>query len=68
MTTDPERLLHAVGTEPAERELLASVRDVHAPGGAKERVWSGIAGELAAGVMVGTVAGTAAATSTATAK
>ncbi len=63
MTTDPERLLgDGSNVEPLERELLASVRNVHPPEGARERAWQGIAGQIAAGVVVGAAASTAAAT------
>lgn len=56
MNADPERLLTSGGADPAERELLASVRNVDAPDGAKERAWRAVAGQLAAGVAVGTSA------------
>jgi hypothetical protein len=64
MSGDPERLLRDASFDGVERELLASVENVHPPDGAKARAWHAIAGELAAGVAVGTTV----ATSTATAK
>jgi hypothetical protein len=58
MSADPERLLQSSGADPVERELLASVRNVHAPEGAKDRAWHALAGQLAAGIAVGAAAAT----------
>jgi hypothetical protein len=67
VTDDPERLLSGRGdADPLERELLASVRDVAAPAGAKDKAWQAIATQLAAGALAGS-AGSAAAPSTAAA-
>jgi hypothetical protein len=65
MSSDPERLLHGESLAPVERDLLASVRNVAPPEGAKDRAWQEIAGRIAAGVVVG---GAAAGASAATAK
>ena len=61
MTDDPQRLLSARGdADPLERELLASVRDVGAPAGAKDKAWQAIAAQLAAGALAGSAASAAA--------
>ena len=50
--TDPERLLGAQGdADPLERELLASVKRVDAPAGAKDKAWLGIAAQVGAGAV-----------------
>ena len=64
---DPDRLLHVTSdADDLERELLASVRHVGPPDGAKAEGWAGIAGQLTAAVSVGAVG--AAAHSTASAQ
>jgi len=57
---DPDRLLQVTSdADDLERELLASVRHVGPPQGAKAEGWAGIAAQLTAAVSVGAV-GTAA--------
>jgi hypothetical protein len=56
VSADPERLLSDAGSDPLERDLLASVRDVGPPSGAKETAWRGLAGQIAAGVALGAAA------------
>jgi hypothetical protein len=63
MKGDPERLLSAQsGADPLERELLGSVRRVDPPEGARDHAWRGIAGQIAAGVVVGATVSSSAAT------
>ncbi|HEX3772178.1 MAG TPA: tetratricopeptide repeat protein [Polyangiaceae bacterium] len=57
--SDPERWLR--GTEDGdalERDLLASLRSVRPPEGAKEAAWEGMAAQLAGAALVGTAAAT----------
>lgn len=64
MSGDPERLLSGSGGDPAERELLGSVRHVGPPDGAKDQAWRNIAGQIAVVTAVSAVSsGTAAAAS-----
>jgi Tetratricopeptide repeat len=60
---DPKRLLTSseVGDE-LGRELLASVRNVAPPPGAKDQAWDGMAVQIAAAATIGAAAATAAAT------
>jgi hypothetical protein len=58
---DPERLLSASSdADDLERELLASVRNVAPPKGAKDEGWAGIAAQLTAAVSAGAAAHAAA--------
>lgn len=61
MSGDPERLLSASSADPLERELLASVRHVGPPEGAKDLAWRGIAGQIAVVAAVGAVSSSTAA-------
>jgi hypothetical protein len=73
---DPDRLLNVTSdADDLERELLASVRNVGPPRGAKDEGWAGLAAQLTAAVSVGAVGAAAhsvasaeAATSATTAK
>jgi TolA-binding protein len=65
MSGDPERLLSLSSTaDPLERDLLASVRHVGPPDGAKAEAWRGIAGQIAVVAAVGAATGSSAAAAT----
>ncbi|HKP61748.1 MAG TPA: outer membrane protein assembly factor BamD [Polyangiales bacterium] len=58
---DPERLLSAADADPLERELLASLRDEHAPEHVRRAAWQGIAAGLATAAPATAAAATGAA-------
>jgi hypothetical protein len=57
--SDPERWLNGSDDgEALERDLLASLRSVRPPEGAKDAAWEGVAAQVAGAALVGTAAAT----------